>query len=61
MWCWRRVGGGLYLCWAGLLFEDGIVTKALALALLAISAHGMRFVALLITRLAHAQQDVRLV
>jgi hypothetical protein len=40
------VGRWLYLCRTGLLLEDGIVAKTLALALLTVSAHGMRFVAL---------------
>ena len=42
----RRVGRGLEVCGAWLLFEDGIVAHALALALLAVAAHGMRFVTL---------------
>lgn len=44
--CRGGVGGGLYLCWACLLLEDWVVAKTLAFALLAIPAHGMRFVAL---------------
>jgi hypothetical protein len=44
--CWGRVGRRLYLCWARLLLEDGVVAETLALALLAISADGVGFVAL---------------
>jgi hypothetical protein len=36
----------LYLGWAGLLLKDGIVAKTLAFALLAVSTHGVGFVAL---------------
>lgn len=43
---WSRVGRRLYLCWTGLLLEDGIVSKTLALALLTIPADGVGFVAL---------------
>jgi hypothetical protein len=46
MWCWSRIGSGLYLCWTWLLLEDGVVAKTLALALLAVSADGVGFVAL---------------
>jgi hypothetical protein len=46
MGCRGGVGGRLYLRWAGLLFEDGVVAKTLALAFLAIPADGMGFVAL---------------
>ena len=46
MWCRCRVRCWLYLCWSGLLLEDGVVSKTLALALLTISAGRMRFVAL---------------
>lgn len=44
--CRSRVGSGLYLCWTGLLLEDWVVAKTLALALLAVSADGMGFVTL---------------
>jgi hypothetical protein len=53
--CGRGIGSGLYLGWAGLLLEDGIVAKTLALALLAVSAHRMGFVALSNLRLAYVQ------
>jgi hypothetical protein len=55
MGCRRRIGSGLYLGWAGLLLEDGVVAKTLALALLAVSTHGMGFVALSRFTLAHVQ------
>lgn len=41
-----RVGRRLYLCWAGLLLEDGVVSEALAFALLAIPTNRVGFVAL---------------
>jgi hypothetical protein len=44
--CWRGIGRRLYLRWAGLLLEDGIVAKTLAFALLAVSARGVGFIAL---------------
>ena len=46
MLCRRRIGSWLYLGRAGLLLEDGIVAKTLALALLTVSTGRMRFVAL---------------
>jgi hypothetical protein len=46
MLCRCSVGRRLYLSWAGLLFEDGIVAKAVAFALLAVSTRGMGLVAL---------------
>lgn len=45
--CRHRVGCGLYLGRARLLLENGVVAKTLAFAFLAVSAHGMGFVALL--------------
>jgi hypothetical protein len=57
--CWCRVGRWLYLGRAGLLLEDGVVAKALALALLAVSAGGMGFVALFGSRLARGQLVLR--
>lgn len=47
---WR----GLYLRRTRLLLKDGVVAQTLALTLLTISAHGMRFVALSKVWLAHA-------
>lgn len=46
MLCGSRIGRRLYLCWTWLLLEDGIVAETLALALLAVSADGVSFVAL---------------
>jgi hypothetical protein len=58
MWCWCRVGRGLYLGWSGLLLEDGVVPKTLALALLAVSAGWMRFVALCTVKVSACAIDV---
>ena len=58
MWSWCRVGRWLYLGGTGLLLKDGVVAKTLALALLAVSAGWMRFVALCTANVSARAIDV---